>query len=92
MVFCAGQLFGSYQYLYQDPLTSINAAKWQQNGSVAASGAGLTSTDLYTGGSLISKDPPADDEVKITLNLVASGGIYVAYLRASLDALSPSGT
>lgn len=84
-------LYGAYQYYLFDPLTSINTSNWQQNGTVTATASGLTATTA-NGGSLISKlavpDGTSDYEVLSDLNLTASGGTYVQYVRASQDALS----
>src|SRR5438128_1993453 len=89
-VFFAATLFGAYTYYYTDTLQSVDTTKWTQNGSVAATGSGLTAT-TPGGGSLISTvavpDGSSDYEVKATLTLTQSGGTYVSYLRASSDAL-----
>lgn len=91
-------LLGAYQYYVTDSLVSIDPAKWVQNGSLTTTSNGLTAPSA-TGGSLISNLPVPDGtseyEVRTRLRLVASGGTYVLYLRASMDALSgpaPSGT
>ncbi|MCW5981050.1 MAG: hypothetical protein KIT09_23410, partial [Bryobacteraceae bacterium] len=47
--------FGVYTYYYTDALTSINGAKWTQNGTVSGTSIGLTATTT-AGGSLIHKD------------------------------------
>ena len=79
---------GGYSYYYVDELTSINSANWTPNGGVTATSSGLTATST-NGGSLISKvTPPTGNnyEVKTTLDLPASGGTYVSYLRATTNA------
>lgn len=94
LLLVARALSGAYQYYYTDPLTSVNAANWQQNGSVTATSGGFTAPSA-TGGSLISKvmapGSPNEYEVNTTLTLVTSGGTYVQYLHASPDALSGPG-
>jgi hypothetical protein len=92
-LFClAVPAFGAYTYYYSDPLTSINPSNWSQNGSVSGGSTGLTASSS-NGGSLISKVAvpgtyPANYEVKVSLNLTASGGTYVTYLRATPNAQS----
>ena len=85
------RLDAAYTYYYSDTFTSINTANWQQNGAVTATPSGLTATSA-NGGSLISKiavpDGTSDYEVKTTLTLAASGGTYIQYVRATLDAMS----
>lgn len=85
-----GLLPGAYEYYYTDPLQTIGSA-WIQNGSLTASTAGLTSTDP-AGGSLIAVSGPPDQtaqyEVSTTLTLLATGGTFVHYLRASSTARS----
>jgi hypothetical protein len=80
---------GGYLYYYTDPMTSINASAWTQNGTLTAGAGGLTSADA-NGGSLISRvavpDGTSDYEVAMTLNLASSGGSYIAYVKASPDA------
>src|SRR5712692_5965587 len=91
LMLLAAAAFAAYTYYYSDTLTTISTANWTQNGSVTATGAGLTATSA-NGGSLISKiavpGGMSQYEVKITLTLAASGGTYVSYLRASTDAMS----
>ena len=80
---------------YSDGLTSINTTNWTQNGTLTPTAGGLTAP-AAGGGSLISKlaipDGSADVEVDLTVNLAASGGTYIAYLRASPDAMSGPST
>jgi RHS repeat-associated protein len=80
---------------YSDSLTSINTTNWTQNGSLTPTTGGLTAP-AAGGGSLISKlaipDGTADAEVDLTVDLAASGGTYIAYLRASPDAMSGPST
>jgi hypothetical protein len=92
-------LLGTYTYYFTDTLTSINTSNWTQNGTLTAGSGGLTSSNITTGGSLISKvsvpDGTSDYEVRTTLTLTASGGNYITYLRASSNALlgpAPAGT
>lgn len=96
----AAQLPAAYQYFYTDYLTSIDPVygPWQVNGSVSPTSAGLSAPSA-NGGSLIWRtvipDPAMYYEVQMTIHLAQSGGTYVAYLSASLDALSgpsPQGT
>src|SRR5438552_10806519 len=81
--------FGQYSYYLSDTLTSINTVNWYYNGSLTAGSGGLTSS---TYGSLISKAPvpggSSDYEVKLTLALTASGGDYLAFLRATSNAMA----
>ncbi|MEK7407925.1 MAG: hypothetical protein AAB225_22875, partial [Acidobacteriota bacterium] len=87
----AAALFAAYQYYYSDTLTTINLTKWTQNGALTPTSGGLTAPSA-NGGSLISTvavpDGTSEYEVKTTLTLTASGGVYVHYLRASADAMS----
>lgn len=80
------RLSAAYTYYYSDSLTTINTANWYQNGTVTGTSSGLTATTT-NGGSLISKlaipDGTSDYEVKAKLNLAASGGTYVLYVRGS---------
>lgn len=90
LLFGAFALHAAYSYFYTDTLATIDTARWQQNGSVTATGSGLTATTAG-GGSLIYKQAipdaiPQDYEAKTTLTLAASGGTYTIYMRASLDA------
>lgn len=91
MVFAAAFALAAYQYYYEDNLTSINTGTWWQNGSVTPTPDGLTSSGP-NGGSLISKVPVPDGtseyELRSVLRLVAPGGTYLHYLRASSDAMS----
>jgi hypothetical protein len=82
---------GGFGYYYSDPLTSIAAGNWSQNGTLSAGAAGLTSS-ATNGGSLIATavvpDGSSAYEARATLTLAQSGGAYITYLRASGDALS----
>ncbi|MGC9969496.1 MAG: hypothetical protein ABSE56_02780 [Bryobacteraceae bacterium] len=82
---------GGYLYYAFDGLTAFDASKWSQNGSVTPTPTGLTAP-ASSGGAWISTLPVPDGsseyEVRMTLNLTASGGTYAAYLRASPDAMS----
>src|SRR5712692_1077986 len=93
-VLFATPLLAVYTYYYSDTLTGINASNWTQNGVLSTSGSGLTSAD-GNGGSLISTvsvpDGSNDYEVRATVNLTASGGNYISYLRASANALLAAG-
>ncbi len=93
-VLLATPLLAVYTYYYSDTLTGINTSNWTQNGPLSASGSGLTSVDA-NGGSLISTiavpDGSSDYEVRTTLNLTASGGYYMSYLRASANTLLATG-
>ena len=85
-------LSAAYTY-YRDynPLSSINATDWWQNGTISAGANGVTSS-ATNGGSLISKvtapAPSASYEIRTQLRLLSSGGTYIHYLRASSDAMS----
>jgi hypothetical protein len=78
-----------YQYYYTDVLASINPANWIQNGGLTAGSGGLTSSDP-SGGSLISRIPAPDGssdyEIRSTLSITQSGGVFVHYASASPDA------
>ena len=89
---CSGSTPGAtqmgYTYYSSDTFSSINTSNWTVNGSVSGGWAGLTST---SNGSLISTVPvqgpsTAFYEVRTILNLTASGGTYINYLRATPDA------
>ncbi|MBM3749374.1 MAG: hypothetical protein FJW34_26740, partial [Acidobacteria bacterium] len=93
-----GLLPAAYQYYYSDSLTGVDPSKWIQNGSVTPTSGGLTAPTT-NGSSLISTiavpDGSSEYEVKTTINMAVSGGVFITYLRASSDALSgpaPSGT
>lgn len=78
----------AYTYYYSDAFPTINTANWYYNGSLTTTANGLWSS---TYGSLISKlasPTGADHEVKMTLALGSSGGYYIAFLRATPDALA----
>jgi hypothetical protein len=90
----ASPLLGAYSYYYSDTLTSINSNNWYQNGTLTATSTGLTSSG-GSGGSLISKPGIStgnDYEIRTTLNIVASGGGFFHYLRASSDAKRDAGS
>ncbi len=75
------------QYYYSDTFSSVGSS-WHQNGSVTT-GSGLGSSSA---GSLISTvavpgPVPNSYEVKLTLGIQSAGASYVAYLRATQDAL-----
>ena len=84
-------VLGQYTYYYSDAFSSLNTNNWTANGSVSVGGGLFTSSSA---GSLISKiavpDGTSSYEVKTTLSIPASGGSYVAYLRATSNALLTS--
>ena len=85
LLLAAGTCAAAYQYTLNDPLTTIYSW-WTQNGSVTATSTGLT-TSSSSGGSLIyTNNVYTDEELKVTLNVTASGGNYVGYLRATTNA------
>ena len=85
LILTAGTCFAAYQYTLNDPLTTIYSW-WTRNGSVTATSIGLT-TSSSSGGSLIyTNNVYTDEELKVTLNMAASGGSYVAYVRATTNA------
>jgi len=84
----ATPLAAQYTYYYADTLTSVNSSNWTQNGDFTTGSSGLVAPD-DNGGSLIStlSSPTQPDyEVRATLNLTTSGGLYAIYLRASQNA------
>jgi hypothetical protein len=84
----AAPLSAQYTYYYTDPLTGVNTSNWTQNGDLTTGPSGLVNPDDY-GGSLIStltSPTQPDYEVRATLNLSASGGLYAIYVRASSGA------
>ena len=87
---CSVAFAQGYTPYYSDTFSTINSANWYSNGSVSGGSSGLYGTS----GSLISKlaapSPGNSYEVKMTLNLNSSGGYYMAFLRATSDAL-PTG-
>ncbi len=92
-------LMALYSYFLTDSFGSVNSAVWQANGTIGGSGSGLTS-GAANGGSVIYKNAISDGvsgtdvayEVRATLKIVASGGTFVLYSHASMDALSGPGT
>jgi hypothetical protein len=88
-------LHGVYTYYRTDPFSSINGSLWQTNQSIVGSSGGLVATGA-TGGSVISLEAvpgpvPTSYEIRGKLNLAASGGSYVLYLRATSNAwLNPA--
>jgi hypothetical protein len=80
--------WAAYQYYLTDNLTSVNAANWTASGTAASVAQGLGGG--ATGGALISRVPipdgTAEAEVRVTLQLTASGGTYTEFLQASPDA------
>ncbi len=86
----AATLAWSYWYHQSDVFTSIDSSKWYTNGSISASGIGLTGSGVG-GGAVISKVgvpySPANYEVRAKIKLAGSGGgDYILYARASNDA------
>jgi hypothetical protein len=83
-----------YGFYLTDAITAINGTNWTQAGSVAASAGGLTATDA-NGGSLISRvgipDGTSDYEVRANVTLVANGGNYTLFARATPDARTGAG-
>ena len=81
----------NYNTYASDGLTAFDGNKWTQNGAVTPTPTGLTAPSS-AGGAWISRlaapDGSSEYEVRMTLNLTASGGTYAAYLRASTDAMS----
>jgi hypothetical protein len=80
-----------YQYYLSDKLSAPSADSWATRGDAGISPAGLTSASAG-GASLISRvavpDGSSEYEVRASLNLKESGGVYTIYLHASPDALA----
>jgi hypothetical protein len=91
---CLATAFGTYTYDDPNLLNPYNSSQWNANGTNSASNNMYTSSSS-TGGSLIFKaalPAPANNyEVKTTLTLVASGGYYITYLRATSGSLLATG-
>jgi len=87
-----------YRYYFSDKLTALSPDSWAMRGDAAQAPDGVTSASA-TGAALFSRiavpDGSSDSEVRASLNLKASGGVYSIYLHASPDALAgsaPSGS
>ena len=85
-------LHANYTYYLTDPLSSVSAGNWHQNGVVSfTSGVGLTSADT-NGGSLISvRAVPTghvNGEIDSVLAIGTTSGTIVHYHAASMDARS----
>ena len=83
-----GAAWASYQYYYADNLTTIDLTKWTQNGNLVASANGLTSANVWTGGSLVSTvaAPDGNDyDAQMTIHLQGDAGSpqFSLYARAS---------
>jgi hypothetical protein len=89
----ASAIYG-YSFYQTDPLTSINTLYWTQAGSVTAYSNGMGAPDP-NGGSLISRvavpDGSSNYEIRANINLVASGGNYTLFARATSDARTGGG-
>jgi len=82
-----------YRYYFSDKLTAISAEQWSIRGDAVQAADGVTSASA-SGAILLSRiavpDGSSDSEVRASLNLKASGGVYTIYLHASPDALAGS--
>jgi hypothetical protein len=80
-----------YRYYLSDKLSAPSADKWASQGDAGASPEGLTSASA-SGTALISRvavpDGSSEYEVRASLSLKESGGVYSLYLHASPDALA----
>ncbi len=80
-----------YRYYFSGKLSNASTDNWNISGDAASADAGLTSASA-TGAALLSRlavpDGSSDYEVRETLNLKQSGGIYTIYLHASPDAMA----
>ena len=77
--------FGAYSYYYTDALTS-GSGNWTQNGTTTFTSGGFTSTGSSGLVSTVSSPTGSSYEVKMTLSLTQSGGMYSALLHASSNA------
>ncbi|HLG96066.1 MAG TPA: fibronectin type III domain-containing protein [Bryobacteraceae bacterium] len=80
-----------YQYYFSAKLASLSADDWAVRGDASANDSGFTSPSP-NGAALISRvavpDGSSDYEVRASLNLKQSGGVYTIYLHGSPDALA----
>ena len=79
-----------YRYYLSDKLSSLSTDNWAIKGDANAAD-GFTSASA-NGAALLSKvavpDGSSEYEVRASLSLKASGGVYTIYLHASPDAMS----
>jgi hypothetical protein len=92
----AAAVASGYTYSYTDTFSTINTTQWYQNGSVSGSTGPLGPQGLIApgsnNGSVLWKGLSASEgDVRQTITLAGSGGVYVDYLRASQDALTGTG-
>jgi hypothetical protein len=85
----------NYTYEYPSLLNPYSSSQWTSNGTNSVS-TGMYTSSASTGGSLIFSPaiaaPSNCYEVHFKLNLASPSGTYIAYLRASSNALYKSGT
>jgi hypothetical protein len=78
-----------YQYYFSDRLTTLSPDSWAIRGDASSAPDGVTSAG---GAVLLSRlampDQTSEMEVRASLNLKQSGGVYSIYLHASPDALA----
>jgi len=84
-----------YRYYLSDKLTTLSTDNWAIRGDASFASDGVTSSS-DSGAVLLSRvavpDGSSEYEVRASLNLKESGGVYTIYLHASPDALAaPAG-
>ena len=79
-----------YRYYLSDKLSTLSPENWTIRGDAGMNG-GLSSASA-NGAALLSRlavpDGSSEYEVRATLNLKQSGGVYTIYLHASADAMA----
>ena len=88
-------LHGAYTYWITDYGSSIDANRWDNNGTLAASAAGFYKSTTPDGTLILKSAVPdgsSDYEVRAKLTLATNGGSYFLFLRASQNAqVNPTG-
>ena len=88
-LFTLAPLFAAYQPFQTDTFTSYPGSQWTVTGTVTPTTAGLNINSAWNS-SVISTVPvpdgTADYEVRMTLRITQSGGVYMAYVRSTPDA------
>ena len=89
-------LSAAYTYWLTDYFGTLNTTTWEVNGSPTGGATGFHRSTTPDGSAILKSGVPGGSsnyEVRTQLTLAASGGSYITYLRASLDArINPTGT
>ena len=90
---CPAEATG-YRYYFSDKLATLSADNWTVRGEASSMNGGLSSSSA-NGAAMLSRlavpDGSSEYEVRATLNLKQSGGVYTVYLHASADAMAGPG-